>query len=521
MIKAATLLANDTDPNNDILSISAVSGAQNGMVVIGQNGDLTFTPNAGFTGQAQFTYTASDGKSGTDTAKVVIDFQDTADQFTFWNTSATPAILTDSDTSSVNLGLKFTVETDGEIDALRYYKSAGNVGPHSGYLWSDTGTLLAKVDFTNESNQGWQQATLSAPIKVSANQTFVVSYFAPKGGYSVTENYFTSALDVGPMTAIKTGGVYAYGGSGVFPTQTHLSSNYWVDVVFDPANSTSGGGTGTTPNPIGEAGAVTFTQTGSSQWFKVTFAQKLDNPSVVMGGLSSNDADPGTMRVRNVTDYGFEFQLDEWDYLDGKHGSETVRWVAIEQGVHTLSNGQVIEAGSSSASGATASVGLTAGAFSSAPRVLAQVATTNDARAVTDRVSGVTTSKFNLGLIHEEAKATNSHGVETVDWIAVQNGGSGDVGLVAGRAYNKVGDGPATIDFTGAFTSANYAVIADLNSVRETDTADLRFSAVTGTSFTAFADEEQSKDAETGHAAETVAYFATDIGLIYADLSIG
>jgi hypothetical protein len=349
----------------------------------------------------------------------------------------------------------------------------------------------------------------------------VVSYFAPKGGYSVTENYFTSALDVGPMTAIKTGGVYAYGGSGLFPTQTHLSSNYWVDVVFDPANSTSGGGTGTIPNPIGEAGAVTFTQTGSTQWFKVSFAQKLDNPSVVMGGLSINDADPGTMRVRNVTDYGFEFQLDEWDYLDGKHGSETVRWIAIEQGVHTLSNGQVIEAGSSAATGASVSVGLTAGAFSAAPRVLAQVATTNDARAVTDRVSGVTTSKFNLDLIHEEAKAANSHGTETVDWIAVQNGGSGDIGFVAGRAYNKVGSAPTAIDFTGAFSSANYAMVADINSVREVDTADLRFSSVNGTSFTAFADEEQSKDVETTHSAETVAYLATDIGLIYADLSIG
>jgi len=36
---------------------------------------------------------------------------------------------------------------------------------------------------------------------------------------------------------------------------------------------------------------------------------------------TTNDADPMTMRVRNVTDTGFEWQIDEWDYLDGVHGS--------------------------------------------------------------------------------------------------------------------------------------------------------------------------------------------------------
>ena len=29
-------------------------------------------------------------------------------------------------------------------------------------------------------------------------------------------------------------GVYAYGGSSLFPTSSHNSTNYWVDVVFNP-----------------------------------------------------------------------------------------------------------------------------------------------------------------------------------------------------------------------------------------------------------------------------------------------
>ncbi len=42
----------------------------------------------------------------------------------------------------------------------------------------------------------------------------------------------------GPLTAPASGnGVYAYGGSSLFPTNTYQSTNYWVDVVFNPNGS--------------------------------------------------------------------------------------------------------------------------------------------------------------------------------------------------------------------------------------------------------------------------------------------
>ena len=69
-ITAATLLANDTDPNSDPLSITGVSAPVNGSVVLNAQGNPVFTPTAGFSGAASFTYTASDGRGGTDTATV-------------------------------------------------------------------------------------------------------------------------------------------------------------------------------------------------------------------------------------------------------------------------------------------------------------------------------------------------------------------------------------------------------------------------------------------------------------------
>ena len=90
---------------------------------------------------------------------------------------------------------------------------------------------------------------------------------------------------------------------------------------------------------IGQAGQVTTNQTGSAQWHTVTFDAEILNPVIKMTMNTENDTDPITLRVRNVTDTGFEWQIDEWDYLDGVHGSETVSWLAIAAGTHTLDNG--------------------------------------------------------------------------------------------------------------------------------------------------------------------------------------
>jgi Ca2+-binding RTX toxin-like protein len=68
---AAQLLANDMDADGNPLSITSVGGATNGTVTM-QNGNITFTPKAGFSGNASYTYTVSDGQGGTDTAMVSI-----------------------------------------------------------------------------------------------------------------------------------------------------------------------------------------------------------------------------------------------------------------------------------------------------------------------------------------------------------------------------------------------------------------------------------------------------------------
>jgi len=68
-LTASTLLANDSDPDGDVLSITAVGSALHGSVSL--NGDqVTFTPFYGYVGFARFSYTVSDGHGGTATANV-------------------------------------------------------------------------------------------------------------------------------------------------------------------------------------------------------------------------------------------------------------------------------------------------------------------------------------------------------------------------------------------------------------------------------------------------------------------
>lgn len=164
-----------------------------------------------------------------------------AQQVSIWSSSATPMTVSDPDSSSVEVGLKFQSTTAGNVTGVRFYKSASNTGSHVGHLWTSTGTLLGSVTFSNESGSGWQRAIFSTPIAIQANTTYIISYSCPNGHYADDQNYFNSAVNTPPLTALQNGaagpnGVYVYGAGG-FPNQSWNASNYWVDLTFVPTNS--------------------------------------------------------------------------------------------------------------------------------------------------------------------------------------------------------------------------------------------------------------------------------------------
>ncbi|MFG1994408.1 N,N-dimethylformamidase beta subunit family domain-containing protein [Actinoplanes sp. NPDC048988] len=202
----------------------------------------SYTWRPGTTGAATIRVRATDdsGNVGADATRAVTVGSRTC-PCGIWNATVTPATPADPDSTGTEIGTRFRTDVAGQVTAIRFYKSSANTGTHVGRLWSNTGTQLAQVTFTGESASGWQQANLSAPVTLTPNTTYVVSYYAPNGHYAADTDYFASqAYDNAPLHALRDGadgvnGVYRFGTG--FPTLAWRSANYYVDVAFTPGTA--------------------------------------------------------------------------------------------------------------------------------------------------------------------------------------------------------------------------------------------------------------------------------------------
>jgi hypothetical protein len=211
-----------------------------------------------------------------------------------------PAVPSVNDSAAVELGMKFTSTIAGYITGVRFYKGAGNTGTHTGSLWSSSGTRLATGTFVNETAGGWQTLTFTTPVAITANTTYVVSYFAPSGHYSGDNDYFATAFTNGNLTAPSTSasggnGLYRYGSAGGFPNATWQGSNYYVDVMFatDAAPPTV---TAQAPlaNATGVSRTVSPTVTFSEAVQASTITFELRDPAGVLVPGTVVNYDPNT-----------------------------------------------------------------------------------------------------------------------------------------------------------------------------------------------------------------------------------
>ncbi len=80
-------------------------------------------------------------------------------------------------------------------------------------------------------------------------------------------------------------------------------------------------------------------------WIKVPFGKHYKHPVLVVKPVSDTGADPGVIRIRNLTGDSFELKYNEWSYLDGKHfAPEQVFYLVAEAGTHTV-GGLTVQAG--------------------------------------------------------------------------------------------------------------------------------------------------------------------------------
>jgi hypothetical protein len=224
-----------------------------------------------------------------------------------WPITAAPSVVDAGDPLSVNVGIKFRSDSDGQISGLRFYKSALNTGNHVGTLWSSTGTLLGSVTFENESEFGWQQALFPNPIPIAANTTYIVAYLAPSGHYAADVNFFASTgTNSPPLHALANGvdgpnGVFAYASTISFPSSSFQADNYWVDVIFAPTGPThtisgtiSGAGGPGASVTLGGAANATVTANSSGNF---SFGGLADGAYTLVASQAGFAYNPGVQPV--------------------------------------------------------------------------------------------------------------------------------------------------------------------------------------------------------------------------------
>ncbi len=166
------VLANDTDIDNegrylylDTFSVTAVTQGKNGLVTINPDGTLSYSPNANFYGSDEFTYTVSDNKGETDTAKINVTVSKVNDAPT----------ITSAPEITANFGTLYTYDVNAidpdSADTLTYSLTTK---PGDMTINSATGLIQWKPTQVGENNVIVKVAD-SNSIQTTDTQSFTIT----------------------------------------------------------------------------------------------------------------------------------------------------------------------------------------------------------------------------------------------------------------------------------------------------------------------------------------------------------
>ncbi len=255
-----------------------------------------------------------------------------------------------------------------------------------------------------------------------------------------------------------------------------------------------------------EAATLTISQPNRITWHQVEFEAPFNqNPIVIMGPLSFNGRDPSTLRIRNVTPTGFQFQIAEWDYRDGVHTKETIGYLAVEPGQSDIDGIPAVAGRLDSIGGTLQGVRFDT-PFETTPIVLFQVEASNTSPALAVRPRRIQPEGFQLRLQAEEANRTRWT-PRPVHFIALAPG-----------EYLPSQRPPAIVSSTGKEVThhwlthrfpqavSNPVLIAHMQTADGGNTASLRHRQLNANQVQFKVEEEQSFDPEISHTKEEVGY---------------
>lgn len=200
---------------------------------------------------------------------------------------------------------------------------------------------------------------------------------------------------------------------GDIVTITSPSDGGAIKTAYDPyAKLTFSGGfiysdAGTR---IGEFGQVKTDE----KWVTVNLQSSYIDPVVIAKPPTLAGAQASIVRIKSVVGTSFQVQIQEYKYLDGGHADETIFYMVVESGAHTLHGGAKLVADTKEVE-ETAVFGNCgtvqkayeqvsfSSAFSVTPVVVSSVMTLNSSDPANSRAWDIDTSGFKLAMQEEEA----------------------------------------------------------------------------------------------------------------------
>ncbi len=182
-LNVSDLLANDTDADSDALNITEVTATADthGTVALDDDGNIVFTPEAEYSGEASFNYTISDGNGGSDTAAVTLNVEMVNDSPVI---SITDTTITEDEAQVIG----HVSDIDGTIDSSTLSAEHGTVSVNDDGEISYTpdadynGTDSVSLSFTDDGGATTTQTinltidpTQDNPIAVDDTSTYVTT----------------------------------------------------------------------------------------------------------------------------------------------------------------------------------------------------------------------------------------------------------------------------------------------------------------------------------------------------------
>ena len=256
---------------------------------------------------------------------------------------------------------------------------------------------------------------------------------------------------------------------------------------------------------------------------QIQFQHQYQNPVVIVSPLTRNGKDTAIARITDIQADGFSVFVQEPTLIKqqthaGHHIVEEFSYLVMEAGSWTMPNGAVIEVGSTQVDAYTRSANwerLELNEDFDAPVIISSVQTYNNEEFLGLRQRNGNDSSIDIALEKEEALLKTNYLSETVGYVAVESGQDylmgmdREIGYLAGETGRTVNHRWQELD-----VDRHPYLFATTNSYYGGDSVGLRQQMGS-----IMLDEDTSRDLETGHTRENIAYLSFDnLGMITTEV---